>query len=152
MRLTDRPAQITAPLLVALFSAVPLAAQAVPRSLPTHASVPAVLKAFNLCFASALVSITSVLNFSLAAALAVALGLPLSVSAASASPAPSLPTRLAKYAGYGALALGWLVLYPREVREAVWRWEVLGVWFAPFVCVVYVPLVLQAGLVCFLPR
>ncbi|EIW60371.1 Gaa1-domain-containing protein [Trametes versicolor FP-101664 SS1] len=143
---------ITAPLLVALFATIPLAAQALPRAPPTHASVPAVLKAFNLCFASALVSITSVLNFSLAAALAVALGLPLSLSSSSASPKSSLSGRLAKYAGYGALGLGWLVLYPREVREAVWRWEVLGVWFVPFVCVVYVPLVLQAGLVCFLPR
>ncbi|KAI0647030.1 Gaa1-domain-containing protein [Trametes meyenii] len=137
------------PILYLLFSATPLLfLQAIPSVPPSHASIPSVLKAFNLCFASAVVSITSVLNFSLAAALAVFLGLPLSL--ASSSPSSSSLSRLSKYTAYSVLALGWLVLAPGEVRKAVWNWEVLRVWFAPFVCVVYVPLVLQAGLVCLL--
>ncbi|KAI0636993.1 Gaa1-domain-containing protein [Trametes polyzona] len=141
--------QIYGPVLFLVFSVIPLAFQTIPPAPATHASIPSVLKAFNLCFASALVSITSVLNFSLAAALAVFLGIPL--TAASPSPTASRPARLGKYAAYSALALGWLVLCPEEIRRAVWNWDVLRVWFAPFVCVVYVPLVLQAGLVCLLP-
>ncbi|KAI0780960.1 Gaa1-domain-containing protein [Trametes elegans] len=133
------------------FSAIPLAlSQVVPPSPASHASIPAVLKAFNLCFASALISITAVLNFPLAATLAVLLGLPLTFAPTS-PPASPVPSRVAKYAAYATLALGWLVFCPEEVRKAVWNWEVLRVWFAPFVCVVYVPLVLQAGLVSLLP-
>ncbi|KAI0670404.1 Gaa1-domain-containing protein [Trametes maxima] len=142
--------KISGPVLYLLFSAIPLVViRAVPSVPPSHASIPSVLKAFNLCFASAVVSITSVLNFSLAATLAVFLALPLSFASTSPSSSPS--SRLAKYTAYTALALGWLVLFPGEVQKAVWNWEVLRVWFAPFVCVVYVPLVLQAGLVCLLP-
>ncbi|KAI0336516.1 Gaa1-domain-containing protein [Cubamyces sp. BRFM 1775] len=134
-----------------LFSALPVViSHMVPSAPAGHAPIPSVLKAFNLCFASALVSITSVLNFSLAAALAVSMGLPLSFSSPS-PPISSLATRVGKYTAYCALALGWLVLCPEETRKAIWNWEVLRVWFAPFVCIVYVPLVLQAGLVCLLP-
>ncbi|KAI8998654.1 Gaa1-domain-containing protein [Trametes punicea] len=137
--------------LYLLFSAIPLlASQGVPAIPPSHAPVASVLKAFNLCFASALVSITSVLNFSLAAALAVLMGLPLSLASPSAS--SSFSVRVTKYAAYCTLALGWLALCPEETRKALWNWEVLRVWFAPFVCVVYVPLVLQAALVCLLPQ
>ncbi|KAM6500391.1 Gaa1-like, GPI transamidase component domain containing protein [Amanita muscaria] len=105
------------------------------------------LKAFNLCLASTVVSITAVLNFSLALVLAVFLGVPLSISSSSKS---SRPRRLVKYAFYVILALGWLTLAPREVKKAMWHWEALSVWFAPFICMVYVPLALQAGLVCLL--
>ena len=105
------------------------------------------LKALNLCFTSAVISITAVLNFSLAAALAVFMGIPLTF----ASPSQQLATRIAKYTLYSILALGWLVFCPEETRKALWNWEVLRVWFAPFVCVVYVPLVLQSALVCWLP-
>ncbi|KAH9854210.1 Gaa1-domain-containing protein [Lenzites betulinus] len=137
--------QVNGPILYLLFTAAPFIVQAVPPAPPTHASIASVLKAFNLCFASALISITSVLNFSLAATLAVFLGLPLSSAAPSRT--SSSTTRLAIYHAYSALALGWLVLCPEETRNAVWNWDVLRVWFAPFVCIVYVPLVLQAGLV-----
>lgn len=51
-----------------------------------------------------------------------------------------------KYTCYIALAFGWLLLND-EVTSALWKWEVLGVWVAPFVCIVYAPLLLQAGLV-----
>ncbi|KAH9901364.1 Gaa1-domain-containing protein [Cubamyces lactineus] len=143
--------KVAGPVLFLLFSAVPaVISQVVPSAPAGHASIPSVLKAFNLCFASAVVSITSVLNFSLAAALAVSMGVPLSFSSPSSSTSSSA-TRAAKYTAYCVLGLGWLVLCPEETRKAVWNWEVLRVWFAPFVCVVYVPLVLQAGLVCLLP-
>ncbi|KAI0362074.1 Gaa1-domain-containing protein [Trametes cingulata] len=140
--------KVNGPILAGLFSALPLLSTLVPPSPPSHASIPSVLKAFNLCFASALISITSVLNFSLAATMAIFMGLPLTLATPSS---PSSPTRMIKYAAYCALAFGWLVVCPEETRRAIWNWEVLRVWFAPFVCVVYVPLVLQAGLVCLLP-
>lgn len=106
-----------------------------------------VLKAFNLCFTSAVISITSLLNFSLAATLAVFMGVPLT----AASSSRNIVVSIAKYAILASLSLGWLVLFPEETNKALWNWEVLGVWFAPFVCVVYVPLVLQSALVCLLP-
>ncbi|KAI0831285.1 Gaa1-domain-containing protein [Trametes gibbosa] len=137
--------KINGPVLYLLLSAAPLLFRVIPPAPPTHASISSVLKAFNLCFASALISITSVLNFSLAATLAVFLGLPLSLAVSSRTSESS--TRLGKYAAYSALALGWLVLCPEETQKAIWNWDVLRVWFAPFVCIVYVPLVLQAGLV-----
>lgn len=97
-----------------------------------------ILKSFNLCLASTVISITSVLNFSLAASLAILLGTP------TIAAGPSRHT-WAKYALYITLGLGWL-FSEREVQQALWNWEVLGVWFAPFVCMVYYPLVLQAGI------
>ncbi|RPD66113.1 Gaa1-domain-containing protein [Lentinus tigrinus ALCF2SS1-7] len=131
-----------------LFAILPvLALQLVSSPAPPSAPLATVLKAFNLCFASAVISITSVLNFSLAAALAVFMGLPLTVASSS----PSQPKRVVKYALYSVLALGWLVLCPEETRKAIWNWEVLEVWFAPFICIVYTPLVLQAALACSLP-
>ncbi|OSD01536.1 Gaa1-domain-containing protein [Trametes coccinea BRFM310] len=143
--------KIAGPITYILFTAIPFMASAfVPRAPSSHASIPSVLKAFNLCFTSAIISITSVLNFSLAATLAVFLGLPLTLASPPPSSSP-LSARVAKYAAYSILALGWLVLCPEETRKAIWNWEVLRVWFAPFVCVVYVPLVMQAGLVCLLP-
>ncbi|KAJ7087836.1 Gaa1-like protein [Mycena epipterygia] len=129
------------------FSVISLCALFIPpRDEKTAAPVSQLLKALNLCFASTVISITTVVNFSLAMSLAILLGIPLSIS----SPSPSLPLRMAKFASYIGLALGWIFSY-EEVRKAIWNWEILGVWFAPFVCIVYTPLVLQAGLVCLLP-
>ncbi|GJE90712.1 Gaa1-domain-containing protein [Phanerochaete sordida] len=105
-----------------------------------------ILKSFNLCLASTVISVTSVLNFSLAATLAVFMGLPLSLSA----PSRSAAARLTKFTLYALLALGWLLFVPGEAAQALRNWEVLRVWFAPFVCIVYTPLVLQAGVVCLL--
>ncbi|KAI0306323.1 GPI transamidase component Gaa1 [Multifurca ochricompacta] len=101
-----------------------------------------ILKVINMCLASTLISVTSVLNFSLAALLAITLGVPLSL----ASPSRSLPVRVTKYVIYATLAFGWLVL-DEEVKQAVWEWQVLGVWFTPLVCLIYVPFILQAGVV-----
>jgi len=109
------------------------------------APLSTLLKAFNLCLASTVISITSVLNFSLAMMLALCLGLPLSL----ASTSNSAVSRATKYTCYAALAFGWLLI-EAEVERALWNWEVLGVWVAPFICVVYAPLVLQAGLVTIL--
>ncbi|VDC06625.1 unnamed protein product [Peniophora sp. CBMAI 1063] len=105
-----------------------------------------ILKAITLCLASTLISVTSVLNFSLAAFLAVALGIPLSLATPSSSPLLSL----IKYAVYLVPSLGWLY-FSDVVKEALWNWEVLGVWFAPFVAIVYTPLMLQAGMLCLFP-
>jgi len=101
-----------------------------------------VLKAINMCLASTLISVSSVLNFSLAALLAVTLGVPLSL----ASPSVTLHSRGVKCALYTTLALGWLA-FEGEVKQALWDWQVLGVWFSPLVCLVYVPFVLQAGII-----
>lgn len=108
------------------------------RVAPLHV----LLKAINMCLASTLISVTSVLNFSLAALLAVTLGVPLSL----AYPSHSLSARVVKCALYTTLAFGWLGL-GEEVKQAIWDWQVLGVWFAPLVCLIYVPFVLQAGIV-----
>ncbi|KIP12246.1 hypothetical protein PHLGIDRAFT_21074 [Phlebiopsis gigantea 11061_1 CR5-6] len=104
-----------------------------------------ILKTLNLCLASTVVSVTSVLNFSLAATLAIALGFPLSFS----TPSSSAIARLGRFTAYASLALGWLFMED-EVTQALLNWELLGVWFAPFVCIMYTPLVLQAGIVCLL--
>ena len=119
----------------------------VPQPSRTMAAPSTLLKGLNLCFASTIISITTVLNFSLAASLAILLGIPLSLSSPSHNPF----IRLTKYIAYILLGFGWLVVGQEEMRQAIWDWEVLGVWFAPFVCLVYAPLVLQGSLVCLLP-
>ena len=101
----------------------------------------------NLCLASTVISIISVVNFSLAASLAVVLAVPLMSSSSCRQ-----GTRLLAYSAYMFLAAGWLVFSPEETRLAIWNWELLGVWFAPIICVVYTPLVMQAAIVCLLPQ
>ena len=147
------PLQISSWILILAFSLVPKALLAFIPSQPLEtAPFSMLLQPFNLCLASTVISITSLLNFSLAATLAVTLGIPLICSRVSSRPSRTSislfnkPSRLAVYAAYWLLAWGWLLL-PQEVERAVWNWEVLGVWFAPFVCIVYAPLVMQAGLV-----
>lgn len=118
----------------------PLLSTNAPEAAPTSM----LLKSSNLCLASTVISIMSLLNFSLAAILGITMGVPLATSSPSSS---TLTSRL-RYAAYCVLAWGWLVLVPGEVESAIWNWEVLGVWFAPFICIVYAPLVMQAGVVC----
>jgi len=117
-----------------------------PSSPSTMAPLPIMLKSLNLCLTSAVISIISVLNFSLAALLAVLLGLPSIYSHSS----PTFLTRLPRFAVYLLLSFGWLFFDPERIGGAISDWQVLGAWFAPFVCIVYSPLMLQAGLVCFL--
>ncbi|KDQ60997.1 hypothetical protein JAAARDRAFT_125289 [Jaapia argillacea MUCL 33604] len=131
-----------------LFLLVSLLAPAAFFSLPSQTLPPSqpfstILKSFTLCLASTVISIISVLNFSLAATLAVLLGVPLSMVA----PSPRVFGRIGNYIGYITLGFGWLFFIP-QVQKAVWAWEVLGIWFAPFVCLVYAPLVMQAAIVC----
>lgn len=140
-------------MLLFVASAIPLLV-VMARPPPSHpaqvASLSSLIKSLNLCLASTVISITSVLNFSLAATLAVLLGLPLSLASPSSGPSAAV-TRLVKYLAYVALGFGWIAWAPGETARAIWNWEVLGVWFAPFICIVYAPLVLQAGIVCLLP-
>ena len=95
-----------------------------------------------MCLASTLISVSSVLNFYLAALLAFTFGVPLSLS----SPLYSLLSCGIKCALYTTLAFGWLS-FDGEVRQAIWGWQVLGIQFSPLVCLVYIPFVLQAGIV-----
>lgn len=144
--------QVSSWVLLLALSPVPQALLAfIPSHPPETAPFSMLLQSFNLCLASTVISITSLLNFSLAATLAVTLGIPLIYSRISRPSRTSTSllgkfSRLAVYAAYWLLAWSWLLL-PREVERAVWNWEVFGVWFAPFVCIVYAPLVMQAGLV-----
>ncbi|EIM89833.1 Gaa1-domain-containing protein [Stereum hirsutum FP-91666 SS1] len=145
--------------LILLMGTLPLATLLyTPTDYTTRSPLSTLLKSLLLCISSTIISITSMLNFSLAALLAISLGIPLTLASPS-SPSSSRPSthssplalvsRIVKYTIYATLALSWLLLED-EVRQGVWYWDVAGVWFAPFVCVVYVPLMLQAGIVCLL--
>ncbi|KAF8201552.1 Gaa1-like protein [Pholiota molesta] len=140
--------EVISPIVFVIFSLIPLNALALPKA-PNNDTSPlwTVLKALNLCFASTVISIVTLLNFSLAASLSVLLGIPLIIS----SPSSSIPIRVLKYVAYSFLSLGWLLVSRKQVLGAVWNWEVLSVWLAPFICTVYVPLVLQAGIVSLIP-
>ncbi|KAJ8598060.1 Gaa1-like GPI transamidase component [Rhizopogon salebrosus TDB-379] len=141
----DENRSFLAPTILAAVSIIPPALlPLLPKNAPEAASTSVLLKSSNLCLASTVISIMSLLNFSLAAMLALTMGVPLATSSRSSS----TTTSLLRYAGYCVLAWGWLVLLPGEVESAIWNWEVLGVWFAPFICIVYAPLVIQAGIVC----
>ncbi|KII88370.1 hypothetical protein PLICRDRAFT_161388 [Plicaturopsis crispa FD-325 SS-3] len=138
---------IYSPLLFIAVAILPLSALLIRPSSPNIvAPLSFLVKSLNLCFASTVISITSVLNFSLAASLAVLLGGPLSIATTS----PGTAGSLARYFAYVALGFGWLLLGQDEMLGAVRNWEVLGVWFAPFVSIVYAPLVMQGGIVCLL--
>jgi len=140
--------KILSPILFIIVTILPLASLLVPPELPNSAPLSTILNSLNLCLTSTVISITTVLNFSLAATLAVLLGIPLS----SVSPSRNLPTRLIKYAAYIFLGFGWMMVLGEEMTRAIWDWEILAVWFAPFVCMVYAPLVLQAGIATLLPQ
>ncbi|KAJ3775407.1 Gaa1-domain-containing protein [Lentinula raphanica] len=124
---------------------LPLAlAKFAPQDDPQNAApLSLVLKAFNLCLSSTVISIITVLNFSLAACLAIAFGIPLSIACSSSHKAMGM----SKYTLYLILGFGW-VLIGETRKQMVWDWNILGVWLLPFLCVVYYPLSLQAGLVC----
>ncbi|TFK42427.1 Gaa1-like protein [Crucibulum laeve] len=135
--------QLLAPIMFILLATIPFI---MANTIGDTGPLSLVLKSFNLCLASTVISIITVLNFSLASSLAVFLGIPLSITSSSSS----ILTRVIKTALYSMLGFGWLLLGHREILSAVHDWEVLQVWFAPFVCLVYVPLALQALTVCVL--
>ena len=101
------------------------------------------LRSFSLCFASAVISATSVLNFSLAALLAFLLGVPLSFSGPTDDALTSVNLRLT----YLLLAIFWFTPAWNVMDQAMWEWEFLGGYFAPFICIIYVPIVWQAVIV-----
>ncbi|KAF9791259.1 Gaa1-domain-containing protein, partial [Thelephora terrestris] len=101
------------------------------------------LRSFNLYFASAVISATSVLNFSLAAVLAFLFGVPLSFSGPTDDALTSVTLRLA----YLLLAIFWFTPAWNVMDQAMWDWEFLGGYFAPFICLIYVPIVWQAVIV-----
>ncbi|KAF9647556.1 Gaa1-domain-containing protein [Thelephora ganbajun] len=101
------------------------------------------LRSFNLCFASTVISATSVLNFSLAAVLAVLLGVPLSFSGPTDDVLTSVTLRFA----YVLLAIFWFTPAWNVMDQAVWDWEFLGGYFSPFICMIYVPIIWQAVIV-----
>ncbi|KAH8107140.1 Gaa1-domain-containing protein [Cristinia sonorae] len=137
------------PVIILAFALPPLVTLTLPSSNPTQVSpLWRVLKAFNLCLTSTVVSVTCVLNFSLAGTVAAILSIPLIIS----SPSSSISVRLAKYSLYTLVGLGWVVFGVEEVKSAIWQWDLMGVWFAPFVCMVYTPLVLQSAVVSVLPQ
>jgi glycosylphosphatidylinositol transamidase len=139
--------KITFPLLFSTLAIVPLAIPFAMRVPETGSAPPSqLLHALNLCLASTVISILAVLNFSLAATTSVLLGLPLSFAYA-----PRLRwLRIIKYMLYVFLGFGWLLIGHEEAREALWYWEILRGWFAPFICIVYGPLAWQAGIVSLL--
>ena len=71
-------------------------------------------EAINMYLASPLISVLSVLNFSLSALLAVTLGIPLTV----ASPSNFLPARGVRCGLYSTLAFGWLA-WDAEVKQGI---------------------------------
>jgi glycosylphosphatidylinositol transamidase len=103
------------------------------------------LKALNLCVASTVITIASLLNFSLAATIALHLGVPLTLSRRWGS--PSIGALMAGISGL--CSLSWL-LSPDRMTIAFREWTLFGNWFAPFIGVVYLPLVFQSLLVSFL--
>lgn len=125
-----------------------------PKKSAPQAPLHLILKAFNLYISSIVISITSVLNFSLAAALAVLLGVPLTLTGPTARPLRYL--LVLGVSPIGLLAIASHVVGEQEVirvlTRTVWEWQVLGAWFLPFACVVYLPLTLQGLLVCMMPR
>jgi len=123
-----------------------------PRAFTQRAPTHLVLKAFNLYISSIVISITAVLNFSLAAGLAVLLGIPLTLTK------PLAPIRYLVLLGVTPKGLLYAVRWSLgEERLAalfartIWEWQVLGAWFLPFACTVYLPLTLQALLICVMP-
>lgn len=132
--------------LACLCSAVLLAPRFIDKidsNTTKNAPIWMLLRSFNLCFASAVVSATSVLNFSLAAVLAFLLGIPLSFSGPTDDALTSVTLRLA----YLLLAIFWFTPAWNVMDQAMWDWEVLGGYFAPFICIIYVPIVWQAAIV-----
>ncbi|KAI5115135.1 hypothetical protein M0805_008455 [Coniferiporia weirii] len=111
---------------------------------PTAAPLSTVLKALNLCIASTAVTVMSLLNFSLAALLCVILVLPLMLL--MANPTDSRYARDVKHTLLVTHAMFVLSYFVNST--SLWDWSVLGVWFAPFISLVCVPLLLQAAVVC----
>lgn len=137
------PPQLGLALLCSLVLLAPRFIDRIDSNTTKTAPIWMLLRSFNLCFASAVISATSVLNFSLAAVLAVLLGVPLTFSGPTDDALTSVTLRLA----YLLLAIFWFTPAWSVMDQAVWDWEFLGGTFAPFICIIYVPIVWQAVIV-----
>ncbi|KAH8826974.1 Gaa1-domain-containing protein [Flagelloscypha sp. PMI_526] len=60
---------------------------------------------------------------------------------------PSFPFSIFASIVYAVFSLGWLVFTPHLTSQALWDWDVINVWFAPVLCLIYYPFLIQAGLV-----
>jgi glycosylphosphatidylinositol transamidase len=139
----DLPTQLGLAWLCALVLLAPRFIDKLDSNTTKTAPIWMLLRSFNLCFASAVISATSVLNFSLAAVLAFLFGVPLSFSGPTDDALTSVTLRLA----YLLLAIFWFTPAWNVMDQAMWDWEFLGGYFAPFICLIYVPIVWQAVIV-----
>jgi len=147
--------------------------------LPLPATTPALLKAFNLCVLGAVISVIAVANFSLSVSIAVLAALPLCLvpvslhrpgtegrNDTSLSGWLGMVKRLSVGAWVGAISpMGMLAIalmastynggtsepVIQWVKRVLWEFVVLKTWFIPLVCNLYLPLVLQALVICLLP-
>lgn len=103
-----------------------------------------VLKSLNMFLTSTLISVTSLLNFSLSVILCVAIGLPLILFSGNLRDSDQTLTRKgAFFLTYTAFLMTFFTS-----NQMLWSWSILGNLFLPLLHVVYLPLLLQAGLVC----
>ncbi|EJD02421.1 Gaa1-like protein [Fomitiporia mediterranea MF3/22] len=103
-----------------------------------------ILQALTLCITSTLISVMSLLNFSLAALLCVVLILPLILFLPSSS-----DSRMYRDIKHMLLVIHSMFVLAISVNSgSLWDWSVLGVWYAPFMSIVCVPILLQAAIVC----
>jgi glycosylphosphatidylinositol transamidase len=105
-----------------------------PGPVPNHWMT---MKAFTLALASTVLSITTLLNFSLSAVLSIAL-LPLLFT----KPSPFWPVLI-----FG-VDLG--SRFITELGTSI-QWQLYGVWFEPFFYLVYLPLIIDGALICSMP-
>ncbi|KAF8609985.1 Gaa1-domain-containing protein [Ceratobasidium sp. AG-I] len=147
-------------LLWTITAVVPYVIASLPRlnspSSPRVAPLHLVLKSFTLCLGGAVTALISLLNFSLAAVSVVLLGAPLSYLP------PTKPSKLQAACAFfflqllspTTLALAVECFSNVEIvrvgRMIIWEWKVLGVWILPYVMVIYLPLLWQAQVACFL--
>lgn len=120
-----------------------------PSSIATHnsTSLSSVLHALNLCLTSTLISVTSLLNYSLAAFLCVFLVLPSTLL----SPHRNDSRLVLDTKHLILIGIVMVILNVTVNSQTLWDWSVLEIWFAPFICIVCAPLLLQAAIVCSLP-
>lgn len=110
------------------------------------APLGSVIRALNACIASTIISVTCVLNFSLALVTALSLGILLPLSSIGTS--RGIKTAVS---GIYILVSTIILLSLAHSSESLQHWHMYEVWFSPFLCIVIVPFLLQAAVVCILP-
>ncbi|EJD54545.1 Gaa1-domain-containing protein [Auricularia subglabra TFB-10046 SS5] len=100
-----------------------------------------ILRSFTLLFCGMVITITAVLNFALAASLGAILAMPLVCVGPRSHRLAKLLLLIPAVALLGS---------PTTIESIVREWYILGGWFLPFACLVYVPIVLQTWVVALL--